>query len=97
MENHTDDLKFYLFPDILESIKITYFAAKRASVFAVLCDFHFFHHFPKGGTVAGAIFTGNSDLLRAFGLLKNSNNCKISTIHFILKIFKTICKIAFKT
>lgn len=61
---------FILF-QILESIKITYFAAKRASVFAVLCDFHFFYHLPKRGTVTGAIFTGNSDLLRTFGLLKN--------------------------
>lgn len=43
-------------------------SAEAARVLAVLGDFHFFHHFTEGSTITCAIFSCNSDLLRALGL-----------------------------
>jgi len=41
---------------------------ERAGVFAVLRDFHLLDHLPERGTITGAIFTGDSNLLCTLGL-----------------------------
>lgn len=47
---------------------LTDLSTEAAGIFTVLGDFHLFHHFTKGSTVTGTIFTGDSNLLRTFGL-----------------------------
>ena len=45
-------------------------AAEGAGVLGVLGDLHLLHGLPQGGSVPGAVFTGDSDLLGALGHLK---------------------------
>ena len=45
-------------------------AAEGAGVLGVLGDLHLLHGLPQGGSVPGAVLTGDSDLLGALGHLK---------------------------
>lgn len=54
----------------VKTIIKTYLSTEAAGIFGMLGDFNFFHHFTQRRTISCAIFTNNSDLLRAFCLLK---------------------------
>jgi len=43
-------------------------STERTGVFAVLRDFHLLDHLPERGTITGAIFTGDSNLLSTLSL-----------------------------
>lgn len=47
-----------------------YLAAERAGIFAVLRDFHLLDHLTQRGTITGTIFTNDSNLLGALGLIR---------------------------
>lgn len=57
-----------------------YLSTEGAGVFGVLGDFHLLDHLTEGSTITGSIFTGDSDLLRAFGL--KYGNVKIISLMY---------------
>lgn len=59
------------FNDFLET---SHLATEGAGILGVLADFNLLHHFPKGCTITGPIFTHDPDLLGALGLLGANQN-----------------------
>lgn len=51
-----------------------YLSTEGAGVLGVLGDFDLLHHLTQGGTIAGTIFTNDSNLLRALGLRRDEDN-----------------------
>lgn len=50
-------------PDASESSLLHLGLATQNKYTGVLADFHFFHHFPEGGTIADLLFTNHPNLL----------------------------------
>lgn len=47
----------------------SHLATEGAGILGMLANFNLLHHFPKGRTVTGTIFTHNPNLLGALSLL----------------------------
>lgn len=58
-----------IFKEFWEGKEISHLATEGAGILGMLADFNLLHHFPKGRTVTGPIFTNDPDLLGALGLL----------------------------
>lgn len=58
--------------DLTKFHQKTHLSAERASVLAVLGDFHLLDHLTQRGTITGTIFTNDSNLLGALGLQTNT-------------------------
>lgn len=52
-----------------EGKELSHLATEGAGILGMLADFNLLHHFPKGCTITGPIFTHDPDLLGALGLL----------------------------
>lgn len=53
---------------------VSHLATEGAGVFGVLTDLNFLHHLPEGRTITGAVFSHDSHLLGALGLMENKRH-----------------------